>query len=314
MKVLLAIWLWLLCAGDVYAWGFFAHRKINEHAVYAVPEPLFGFYKLHMDYLVKHATDADNRRYVNTQEACRHYLDGDRYERRAPFDTLPHYYGQAKAKYTEDTLLAHGIVPWHIQLVLLRLTDAFKEKHTENILKLSADLGHYVGDLHVPLHASSNYNGQKTGQHGIHALWESRLPELYYESFDLLTGQAVYTTDYANLIWTAFGESFTLADSVLSSEKRLSVTFQDNRKYGWEVKGQNPVRVYSTAFCQAYYNALGTMVQDRMKASIRMLSMFWYSCWINAGQPVLNVEPAPAAPDEQAPPQPKGSMLGREEE
>ena len=39
----------------------------------------------------------------------------------------------------------------------------------------SAIIGHYVADAHVPLHAVLNYNGQLTGQTGIHNRWEDEL-------------------------------------------------------------------------------------------------------------------------------------------
>jgi hypothetical protein len=65
--------------------------------------------------------------------------------------------------------------------MLQRLTNAFREKDQARILKLSAEIGHYVADAHVPLHASTNHNGQLTGQEGIHAFWESRIPELLAE-------------------------------------------------------------------------------------------------------------------------------------
>jgi hypothetical protein len=58
--------------------------------------------------------------------------------------------------------------------MLNRLTRAFKEHDRERILRYSADLGHYIGDAHVPLHCTRNYNGQLSGQHGIHGFWESR--------------------------------------------------------------------------------------------------------------------------------------------
>lgn len=313
MRTALLIWL-LFTGGKAFAWGFFAHRKINEHAVYALPKPLFGFYKLHLDYLTAHATDADNRRYVADDEACRHYLDGDRYECAAPFDTLPHTYKQAVALYTEDTLKAHGIVPWHIQAMLYRLTEAFRERHADRILKLSADLGHYVGDLHVPLHATSNYNGQKTGQHGIHALWESRLPELFFEDYVMLTGQAVYLETGSELIWKAMGESFALKDSVLGSERRVSAGFPDALKYSWEMRGQTPVKVYARPFCEAYHRETGQLIQDRMRASVYLLACLWYSCWINAGQPDLKGLPAPETPETPAEQPEKGSMKGRGED
>src|SRR5690349_11008174 len=120
-------------------WGFFAHRKINRLAVFTLPAPLFGFYKAHIAYITDHAPDPDKRRYTDAQEACRHYLDADHYECCAPIDSIPHKWKDAIAKYTEDTLNAYGIVPWHINLMLFRLTDAFKEKNKSRILKLSAD-------------------------------------------------------------------------------------------------------------------------------------------------------------------------------
>ena len=37
-------------------------------------------------------------------------------------------------------------------------------KRLEKILKYSAELGHYIGDAHVPLHTTENYNGQLTNR------------------------------------------------------------------------------------------------------------------------------------------------------
>ena len=48
--------------------------------------------------------------------------------------------------------------------MLYKLTNAFKEKDLIRILKFSAEIGHYISDAHVPLHATENYNGQFTNQ------------------------------------------------------------------------------------------------------------------------------------------------------
>ena len=34
------------------------------------------------------------------------------------------------------------------------------QKNQTKILRYAAELGHYIADAHVPLHASSNHNGQ----------------------------------------------------------------------------------------------------------------------------------------------------------
>jgi hypothetical protein len=270
------------------AWGFYGHKKINEIAIYTLPKPLFAFYKLNAKYITEHAVDADKRRYIVEDEACRHYLDGDFYEYAAPIDTIPQFYKDAILKYGEDTVKAHGIVPWHIQTMMYRLTEAFKTKDFVKILKLSADLGHYVGDCHVPLHATSNYNGQKTNQVGIHSLWESRLPELFNNEYDLFTGLAVYSDHPVKATWLAYSQSFALVDSVLVIEKNVSKKFTESKKYSFEKKGTTTIKVYSKEFSEAYHIALGTMVEDRMRASIILLGSFWYTCWVNAGQPDLS--------------------------
>ena len=284
---LLLVFLFSIISHQLGAWGFYGHKKINEIAIYTLPKPLFEFYKLNAKYVIDHSVDADKRRYIMEGEACRHYLDGDHYEKAAPFDTLPHFYKDAILKYSEDTIKAHGIVPWYIQTVMYQLTEAFKIKDYLRILKLSADLGHYVGDCHVPLHATSNYNGQKTNQVGIHGLWESRLPEMFENEYDLFTGLALYNEHPVNAIWLAYGQSFTLVDSVLDMEKKVSQNFSEAKKYSFEKKGGTTVKVYSKAFSEAYQHAVGTMVENRMRASIVMLGRLWYTCWLNAGQPDL---------------------------
>ena len=174
------IFLFLISYLPSYCWGFFAHKKINYYAVFLLPPEMMVLYKPNIDFISEHAIDPDKRRYGVPDEGARHYIDIDYYGA-YPYDALPHKWTEAVAKFTEDTLKANGIVPWHVQLMLSRLTDAFKEKNFSKIMKNSAEIGHYIADAHVPLHASSNHNGQLTNQKGIHAFWESRVPELLAE-------------------------------------------------------------------------------------------------------------------------------------
>lgn len=106
--------------------------------------------------------------------------------------------------------------------------EAFKSKDNKRIIQLSADLGHYVADAHVPLHTTSNYNGQYTNQIGIHALWETRIPEMYMTDYDLFIGSAQYISDPVNFAWKIVRESNALVDSVLLIEKALNKSFRDS--------------------------------------------------------------------------------------
>ncbi|RYF71893.1 MAG: integrase, partial [Cytophagaceae bacterium] len=157
-------------------WGFHAHQQINRLAVFTLPPEMMPLYKSRIQFLTDNAVNPDKRRYAVVGEAPRHFIDLDMYADTTR-ETLPRSWSAAAERYSADTLAMHGIVPWHIQLAKYQLTEAFKERNVPKILRLSADIGHYIADANVPLHTTRNYNGQLTGQTGIHGFWESRLPE-----------------------------------------------------------------------------------------------------------------------------------------
>jgi hypothetical protein len=269
-----------------FCWGFYAHKLINQYAVYLLPPEMMVLYKPNIEFITEHAVDPDKRRYAVKEEGPRHYIDLDHY---LPWDSIPLPYKKAIEKYTEDSLQKHGIAPWWIQTMLSRLTSAFSEKNKFRIIKLSAELGHYVADLHVPLHAHSNHNGQHTNQHGIHGFWESRIPELLAEKeFDFIIGKAAYVNNIPSVIWKAARQSAASADTVLSAERSLSMGFRPDQKYSFELRNGIVVRQYSTAFCMAYHHQLNGMVERRMRQSIQTIAGLWYTAWVNAGQPDLS--------------------------
>jgi hypothetical protein len=245
-------------------------------------------YKPNIEFLTEHAVDPDKRRYAVTAEGPRHYIDIDHYGP-YPYSELPHNWKDAVAKFSEDSLIANGIVPWHVQIMLTRLTNAFKEKNFSLIMKNSAEIGHYIADAHVPLHASSNHNGQLTNQKGIHAFWESRVPELLADKqFDFFIGKAMYIKNPGGFIWARVLESGKEADSVLSVEKNLSEEFPGDKKYSFEKRNNILIRQYSSDFTSAFNKKLNNMVERRMRQAIFAVASFWYTAWVNAGQPDLS--------------------------
>ena len=287
IRTLLFAALFLLLSHSAFCWGFYAHRKINYYSVFLLPPQMMLLYKPNIDFLSEHATDPDKRRYVVKEEGPRHFIDIDFYGK-YPFDSLPHKWKAATAKYSEDTLLAHGIVPWHVVTMLQRLTDAFKEKNFSKIMKNSAEIGHYISDAHVPLHVCSNHNGQLTGQQGIHAFWESRVPELLAETeWDFMIGKAVYIKDPGAYIWARVLESAKASDSVLRFEKELTAKFPADRKYSFEERNRKLIRQYSESFTKAFDKKLNGMIERRMRLAISSVASFWYTAWVNAGEPDL---------------------------
>jgi hypothetical protein len=270
-----------------YCWGFYAHQKINYYAVFLLPPEMLVLYKPNIVFLSEHAVDPDKRRYMVPDEGPRHYIDIDHYGQ-YPYDSLPHQWKDAVQKFTEDSLKMYGIVPWHIQTMLARLTKAFQEKDFSKILRNSAEIGHYIGDSHVPLHANSNHNGQYTNQKGIHGFWESRVPELLADKeFDFFIGKAAYIKNPGDFIWKRVLESAKAADSVLAFEKALTQQFGDDKKYAFEERNGKTIRQYSSAFTIAFNKKLNGMVERRMRQSIYAVASFWYTAWVNAGQPDL---------------------------
>ena len=276
-----------LVVTNCYCWGFYAHKKINYYAVFLLPPEMLVLYKPNIGFLEEHAVDPDKRRYAVKDEGPKHYLDIDFYGT-YPYPNLPRKWNDAIAKFGEDTVRANGIVPWHIQIMLARLTAAFKEKNFSKILKNSAEIGHYIADSHVPLHASSNHNGQFTNQKGIHGFWESRVPELLAEkNFNFFIGKAQYIKNPLEYAWDRILESALAADSVLSFEKKLTNQFSSDKKYSFETRNGVVIKQYSSDFTIAFDKSLNDMVERRMKLSIFSIASFWYTAWVNAGQPDL---------------------------
>lgn len=285
-KFLLFFTLTLFCQ-QCFCWGFYAHKKINYYAVFLLPPQMLVLYKQHIDFLTEHAVDPDMRRYAVAAEGARHYIDIDHYGK-YPFAALPRKWDDAVSKFSEDTLQQHGIVPWWVRTMLSRLTDAFREKNQAKILKLSAEMGHYVADAHVPLHANSNHNGQFTNQQGIHGFWESRIPELLAEKeWDFFIGKAEYIKDPGKFIWQRVLESAAAADTVLAFEREVSGQFSPDQKFSFEYRNGIIVRQYSSAFTRAYDQKLQGMVERRMRMAIFAVASFWYTAWVNAGEPDL---------------------------
>jgi hypothetical protein len=246
---------------------------------------MIGFYKKNITYISEAAVNPDRRRYSVVDEAPRHYIDLDRYGDSSLL-IMPRFWNQAKEKYSEDTLKAYGIVPWHVNTMYYRLRDAFLLRDPERILKMSAEIGHYIADAHVPLHTTENYNGQLTGQEGIHGFWESRLVELFSNDYDYFVGKAEYLDNPQLAIWSGVESAHRDVKFVLAEEAKLAEKFKE-RKYSFETKGRQTVKVYAREYCKAFHKILDGMVERQMRAAIKMTGDFWYTAWIDAGQPDL---------------------------
>ncbi len=209
-----------------------------------------------------------------------------------PCDTLSALFGlppgYCRRAYAIDRFSEHGILPYHLLSMQRRLTEAFRQGSISAILRLSAEIGHYIGDATVPLHTTENYNGQLTNQLGIHAFWESRLPELFADrEYDFLVGQAEYIARPKEHYWKLVLDSHLMLDSVFAIEKALSLQFPPDRQYCYEERLDVLVRTQCREYAETYHQRLGGQVEKRMRDAIHAIGSAWFTAWVDAGQPNL---------------------------
>jgi len=268
------------------AWGFEPHRRINQHACHILPSPLYGFYKTHLSYMMQHATDADMRRYVDTLEAGKHFIDVEHYG--FIVDSIPTDYLNAEKQFGKSHLQNEGNLPWNIIRCVYGLKKAFSEGQIPYILRVSADLGHYVADAHVPLHTTENYNGQLSGQKGIHGLWETRIPDLFMDTLLVPLQPMAFRENWVGDIWNTIKNSHQLVPLVLSKELETRRSIPENQWYGFEQRKNKVEKTYSQTYVNSYYTLLDGMVEAQFVSSAQLLAHLIFTAWVMAGEPDLS--------------------------
>jgi hypothetical protein len=273
----------LLCS----SWGFLVHRTVNQLAVYQLPKKMQPLFYGNLDYIVRHSIRPDERRNSDKTEAPKHFIDLEAYGDSAAWK-MPMKWEDAVRQYSKDTLLKYGYVPYWIIEMKNRLTEAFRQRNKDSILFYATDLGHYIGDANVPLHTTLNYDGQLTGQKGLHALWESVVPELTIEQFNLAgKKRAKYLKRPEKAIWDAVRHAHGLLPQMFGAEKEVSKDFTDSTKYRIQMRNGREVRSYTSAFARAYGARLLPSINDQALRSANLMADFWYTAWVDAGKPDL---------------------------
>lgn len=280
---LLAVFVFLISS-----WGFLVHRTVNQLAIYELPKKMQPFFYVYKDYLVYNAPRPDIRRNTDPTEGVKHFIDAEYYGDSALYK-MPMNWNDAVAMYTADTLKKYGTLPYSVVETQQKLTEAFGMRNRDSILFYAADLGHYIGDAHVPLHTSLNYDGQLTGQNGIHDLWETTVPEIELDHYIIKSRhKAHYIKSPTNTIWNIIRHTHSLLPEMFRQEKEVSKQFTDSTKYRWQVRWGKNRRFYTSDFAKAYNVALGHSINDQLIASANAIADFWYTAWVDGGKPDLH--------------------------
>lgn len=268
-------------------WGFAAHQKITHMAIYLLPKEMFGFYKANLQALQDQCIKPDQRRHLVPNEAPKHYIDFEAYGDSATWK-MPVQWDSAVALYSEDTLLRYGMVPYTVLANQALLTEAFKTKDWEKVRYYSAELSHYVADAGVPLHTTLNYDGQLTGQKGIHSLWETKLTVMFMEGYNFALPEAAFVYRPSEAIWKHVRQAHNHLPMVLELERTVTQKLGEHRKYTVEERNGQAQKTYSEKFCKQYHQAMEGMVETQMQACVSLVASLWFTAWVNAGQPYFD--------------------------
>lgn len=271
------------------SWGYSGHKTLQGMAVeillkFGETEDMISLFQANKGYLVEHSIRPDERRRSDKIEAPKHFLDMDAEVFGEDYlHAIPHDKEAAIEKYGLEVFEKEGLVQWEVPRVYRKLVEAFRENNQDSILYYAADLGHYVSDAHVPLHATKNYDGQLTGQKGAHALWESLVVE------NLSLSESV---EWANInsedrmienvdeeIWKILEESHGMVKELLDKEREVSKGFTKETKFYPVERNGRTYQYYTKEFIKAYEKEVGKTVEKRLQESALSVARFWWTAY-----------------------------------
>jgi len=252
----------------VFGWGTTGHRYINRYAVMHLPSTMPQFIT-QQAFFEAHAMDADYRRSTDTAEAPKHYIDIDNYPN---FRSISRSLDTLIMQYGWNFVRQNGIIPWATVWTLDSLTAQLQRGDWNRAYLTASDLGHYVADAHQPLHCTRNYDGQYTGNNGIHSRYESTMITTFRDSLYILQDSVFYIADPINFIFQYVFHSQSLADSVMQADNYARALS------GWNGTGTPPASYYTYLWqrCRVY-------TIDQIQRATVVLASFWYTAWVDAG-------------------------------
>lgn len=256
------------------AWGFEVHRFITARALGVLPPEIRPFFEKFRAEIVEHSVDPDLWRTAGfEEEPPRHFVDMDAYGP-PPFSQLPRDFDEAVNRYGRDFVTKNGTLPWRTQEIYAKLVEAFTQKgpySRENIKFFSSVIGHYVADAHVPLHAALNYDGQLTGQWGIHSRFETELFERFHHQLRIEPARLVRLSGARDFIFETLTNSFPLTGPILQAD-RESVTGRE---------------VYDDEYFAMFFARTRSILERRLSESITHVASMIATAWEEAGRPAL---------------------------
>ena len=255
------------------AWGALGHRMVATAALPDLPAELAPWFAGQEGTLPDHANDPDHWKRQDPLEGPRHYLNCELY---GGADQVPIPEDAARARLGPDLFKQAGEVPWTIQARVQELTAAFTSLDRDQVALKAAILCHYVGDINVPLHTTTNHDGDETGQHGIHSRWETGLLERLEEQEGWVPDvrPAVLSPGSATAPWSWLRQSFALVPGVLADDLTS------------DQKGARPAEAGMTrAYWDTFMQLQEPHVKEQINLSAQRTAEMIILAWTAAGSP-----------------------------
>ena len=285
MKRANSIWLLIITLAPISfigAWGYDGHRRINYIASRQINGPFGQFLKQNSQPLKWYAVTPDYNKKIDKEEFHKHFIDSDFYDD-YPFDNIPKNYSTLVSKYGEDNIKKYGIAPWTIKETSDRIIDLLKRNQFEEAVYNMGVLGHYISDLHMPLHTVINYDGQFSGNEGIHKRWELHLVNKYIKNIKPV-GEIETVEDPWTFSMKIVKESFKAHHLILEADtkaRKLLTKEQAEKLKSYETLS------FEKPYLDVLFAETGDLLRDRLGRAVIRLASIWKYCWEEAGKPEL---------------------------
>ena len=280
-RIYLGVAVALVCwsAPPAGAWWRPGHEHMSEGAVSHLPPGLQWFFEDNIDAVRTYSGDEPPR-------PPEHYIDIDLYPG-WPGTPIIRDLQQAEDTYGADFVANAGTAPWAVADHTVELSDQMLAATTEqdwlDLLVTAGQLAHYIEDLHNPLHLTENYNGQNTGNYGIHARYEGYMINAYLDQ--LTISPAPSACQYqASMIDTIFDSiegagadpgNYPFVNDIMDADDIAHAVDPSEGDDYYAALWLN------TAFTPALFQDASEMVASA-----------WYTAWVDAGSPTPVPEPA----------------------
>ncbi|MBL6962337.1 MAG: T9SS type A sorting domain-containing protein [Bacteroidetes bacterium] len=254
------------------AWGGTGHYIINEQSVQSFEPELHQFIDWAVD-LAEHASDADKRKSQDPNESPKHYIDIDNYPEFVSHGRIAGSIDSVISLHGESFVYEQGILPWATLNAYDSLVACFKRLDWDQALLFAADLGHYVADGHQPFHISRNYNGQYSGNYGIHSRYESSMINDFESEIKYKGKQIQLIADTRQYIFSYLYRNYTYVDSVLMADDNATLTAGNTS---------------SSLYYSLLWEDTKWFTIDLFSKASHALAELIYSAWYEAGTPSIN--------------------------